>query len=180
MYYANSATGAQLSQIAIKNNPTVNYDQLVIQPNTLSYNLYKLVFQVSMTYNNIYTSQAYSYFKLQPSGLVVLGIYGATGGTYQLALGLNQTFTLNPQKYSYDLDGIADFSKLNFTFYCQVIDNNLAYGYPQLYYNSDLDLLTIKNNYAQSAEVQTLFSQNKTQHSCFSSIGNFFLLTEIF
>lgn len=174
MYLAHPATGIQLGQIQIQNNPTLNYDQLVIQPRTLGYNLYKLVFQVSMTYSSIFTSQTYSYFKVQPSGLVILGVFGATGGgTYQMAIGLSQMLTLNPQLYSYDLDGIADMTKMNFTFYCQVIDNNVAYGYPQIYYNSDLDLLTIKKNYAQSSEVQNLFNENNTQHSCFSSIGIF-------
>lgn len=151
----------------------MNYDQLVIQPATFGYGLYKLVFQVSMVYNSIYTSQVYSYIQVKPSGLIVLAVYGSTGGgTYQMAMGINQTLTLSPRSYSYDLDNVANIGQLNFTFYCQVIDNGVAYGYPQLYYNTDLDLLTIKNSYATDTAIQNLFDTNNTQHSCFSSISN--------
>jgi hypothetical protein len=172
MYTANQASGAQQSQVSMSNNPTVNYDRLVIQPSTLSYNLYKLVFQVSMTYNNIYTNQVYSYIKVVPSGLIIRAVNGAPGGgTYQMALGTSQTLTMDPRSYSSDTDGIANVNKMNFTFYCQVIDNGVAYGYPQIYYNTDLDLLTIANNYYQSNDIQNLFNSNNTQRSCFSSIS---------
>ena len=93
-------------------------------------------------------------------------------GTYQMAMGYGQTLTLDPRTYSYDLDSIANMKSLNFTFYCQVIDNGVPYGYPGLYYNSDLDLYTMQTNYAQDTDIQNLFNSNNTQHSCFTSISN--------
>lgn len=173
LYTVNRATGVEDKQVAILKNPTVNYDQLVIQPTTLDYNLYKVVFQVSMTYNSIYTSQAFSYLEVKPSGLVIVSVYGASGGgTYQMAIGVGQTLALDPQKYSFDLDASVDLGKVNFTFYCQVIDNGVAYGYPQLFYNVDLDLLTLDSKYAYSTDIQKLFYANNTERSCFSSVGN--------
>lgn len=172
IYTASQTTGTQQSKVTITNNPTVNYDQLVLQPATLSYNLYKVMFQATMTYNSIYTSTAYSYIKIQPSGLVVLAVYGAVGGgTYQMAMGYSQTLTLDPRSYSYDLDSIANMNSLNFTFYCQVIDNGVAYGYPAVYYNNDLDLYSLKTSYSSSSDIQNLFNANNTQHSCFTSIS---------
>ncbi len=174
---ANQVTGAQLNQVTLSNNPTINYDQLVIQPSTLGYNLYKLIFQVRMTYNSIYVNEVYSYIQVVPSGLLVNSVNGAIGGgTYQMALGTGQALTLDPRSHSTDVDGIANIKTLNFTIYCQVIDNGVAYGYPQLYYNTNLDLLTIAKNYAQSSDIQNLFNSNNTQHSCFSSISNMVIL----
>lgn len=159
-------------QISATTNPTVNYDQLVFQAGSLNYNLYMLSFQVSMQYNSIYTSQVISYMQVLPSGLVISSINGAIGGgTYETSLGTSQTLTLDPVKYSYDIDSIAIIANLNFSFYCQVIDSGIAYGYPQIYYNSNIDLFTLKNNFSQNANIQQLFNTNNTQHSCFNSIG---------
>lgn len=150
----------------------MNYDQLVLQPSTLSYGLYKLVFQVSMTFSSIYTSQVFSYILVKPSGLIIMSVYGSTGGgTYQMALGLSQTLKLDPRSFSDDLDNLVNFNSLNFTFKCRVIDAGVTYGYPQLFYNDDLDLYKIATNYQSSSNIQALFNPNNTQHSCFSSIS---------
>lgn len=57
VYALNKATGNQVSQVSLSSNPTSNYAELVIQPNTLGYSVYKAVYQVTMSYNSIYTDQ---------------------------------------------------------------------------------------------------------------------------
>ena len=52
IFLVNDSTGldvAQITSINSANNPTVDYNDLVIQPSTLSAGLYKFVFQVNLT-----------------------------------------------------------------------------------------------------------------------------------
>lgn len=173
IYNVDKATGNQLSLVTLSNNPTVNYAELVIQPNTLGFGLYKAVYQVTMSYNTIYTSQIETYFEIDPAGLVISSIYGSPGGgTYETNRGIGQTIQLTPVYYSYDIDGIATISKLKFQFYCSVIDNGISYDPPQLYSNVFIDMLTLQKNYSSNPNIQSLVQSSSTP-SCFNSISIF-------
>lgn len=96
-------------------------------------------------------------------------MYGAPGGgTFETNRGIGQTIVLSPVPFSYDIDGVANIATQSFKFYCQVIDNNVPYGYPQLYYGQNIDLLTVKTNYSTNPGIPTLM-QSTTTPFCFSS-----------
>ena len=44
LFMANNVTGKDEKQIILKTNPTLAYAELVLQPQTLSYGLYRIVF----------------------------------------------------------------------------------------------------------------------------------------
>lgn len=174
VYTIDRATGNQIGQISLTANPTSAYAELVIDPNTLSYNLYRAVYRVSMTFNSIYTNEVETFFEVAPAGLVISTLYGAPGGgTFETSRGIGQSIQLDPVTYSSDIDGVAKISSLKFSFFCQVIDNNVQAGYPQLFYNQNLDLLTMKNNFSSNPAIQQLMLSTTTP-SCFSSTSKKF------
>lgn len=124
-----------------------------------------------MSYNiMLYTDTAQSFFEVDPSGLVISSIYGSTSGSYEMAIGTNQSLTLDPVRYSYDIDSLANISALSFQFFCKVIDNGVEYSYPQIYYNDDLDLFTLLSNYSSNPSIPQFFDPNNN-HTCFISTG---------
>lgn len=130
-----------------------------------------------MSYNIMwYTDTDRSYFRVDPSGLIILSMYGSSSGTYEMAIGTNQQLTLDPVKYSYDIDSLAIISSLQFKFYCKVFDKGVEYNYPQIYYQEYLDLYTLANNYSSNPNIPQFFNANNS-HSCFGSKG---LLSDIF
>lgn len=173
LYRIDPSTGSQLGQVSLASNPSASYAELVISPNTLGYNLYKAVYQVSMSFNSIYTNQIETYFQIAPAGLVISTLYGAPGGgTFETSRGIGQSIQLDPVSYSYDIDAVVQMKSLRFLYYCQVIDNGVAAGYPQLFYNQNLDLLTTKTNYSTNPAIQQLMLSTTTP-SCFTSTSNF-------
>lgn len=172
IYKVDNKTGNQLGLVAIANNPTLNYADLVIQPSTLSYGLYKFVYMVTMNYNSIYTNQVETYIKVVPSGLLISSLVNApSGGTYQITRGTSQAIQLNPGTYSKDVDVLISMKSLNYSFYCRVIDNSLTNDFVQISYGVYLDLLTMKKNYTSSSFIQSYVNANTSQ-SCFDSISN--------
>ena len=124
-----------------------------------------------MTYNTMYyTDTDRSFIQIDPSGLIILSLYGSTSGTYEMAIGTNQAVSLDPVRFSYDVDSLAVISSLKFKFYCKVIDNGVEYEYPQIYYHDYLDLFTLANNYSTNANILQFFNSNNS-HTCFDSPG---------
>ena len=66
----NPLNGFEEQSVVINNNPTINYAELVLQPQTLAYGLYRFIYTVTMTNNN-FTSQIDTYIQVIPSGLVI-------------------------------------------------------------------------------------------------------------
>ena len=92
IYQVNELTGQDDQQILIKNNPTLGYAELVLQPQTLSYGLYKFVFTVTMANSKDVYSSVYTFIKIIPSGLVLSSLELSQpmyGGTIQITRGLN-------------------------------------------------------------------------------------------
>lgn len=173
VYSVDPKTGSTQSSITLANNPTLNYADLVIQPNILNYGVYKIVYQVTMAYDSVYTSQVETFIQIKPSGLLISTLNDITSaGTYELQLGANQSLTLDPVSYSTDIDSIADISRLNFSFYCRVIDSGVSDDYLSLNYGINLDLLTLKNNFTSNSNIQALLTNNSK--SCFDSISELF------
>ncbi|CAF0863211.1 unnamed protein product [Brachionus calyciflorus] len=170
IYKVDKKTGAVGSQIKLLNNPTINYAELVIQPKTLNYGLYKIVYRVTMLYNSIYTNQIETFIEIIPAGIIISVFEGQFGdGIYETSRGTNQEFTLNPVAYSIDLENRIKMDSLKFKYYCRLIEKEIAQDYARLGLNSWTDLLTIKTS--TDVEITNLVLNNSL--SCFQSLDNF-------
>jgi hypothetical protein len=107
--------------VSLENNTSSTQSELVIQPNSLKYGVYKFNFTViaNYTYNGNQQEQSahtQTIIEIVPTGIQVIGILG---GISAFTIGSSQSFTLDPSVYSYDFDGIANTSQLSFQFFCQ-------------------------------------------------------------
>ncbi len=135
IYMLNKLTGINEKQIFLDNNPTVNYAEMVIQPNSLAYGLYRFVYTVKMTGPNLnnFQSQIDTFIQVIPSGLVISALKSSQpmyGGTIEITRGYDQQIQFDPFLNSYDIDSIAIMTSLTFKYSCQIIDSNVKQGYP--------------------------------------------------
>jgi hypothetical protein len=158
----NELTGQIEKQVFIKNNPTINYADLVLQPQTLSYGVYKCVYTVTMLCNANFTSSVETFIKIVPSGLVLSTLKLSQpmfGGTIEINRGQNQQVQFDPFLFTYDIDNVAVISTLSFRYACQVIDSNIPQGYQQIPGTDQIIYLSdIKSN-----------SSLSTYNTCFNS-----------
>jgi hypothetical protein len=150
-------------QIFINNNPTMNYADLVLQPQTLSYGVYKIVFTVKMANIN-FTDHALTYIQIIPSGLVLSSLKLSQpmyGGTIEITRGQNQQIQFDPYLFTYDIDNVAVITSLEFKYSCQLIASNFHQGYP-------LQPGTNKTIYLDDFKANPSLSQLNT---CFNSTG---------
>lgn len=162
IYGINESDGNILKDINISNNPTVNSAELVIQPNSLEYGLYKFVYKIKMLDGlEDFQKEIYHYIKIVPSGIVVRTL---ANGMFSISRGLEQSISLNPLLYSYDLDEVILMDKLKFNFYCSVVQSGILVKQPFVGFNRKIDLLSLKNEpYLFSNEI-----------SCFNSTNSYF------
>jgi len=161
-------------QIFIKNNPTINYADLVLQPKTLSYGVYRIVFTVTMI-ETYCSGSVFTYIRIIPSGLVLSSLKLSQpmyGGTIEITRGQNQPIQFDPFLFTYDIDGVAVITSLTFKYACQLIESNIPKGYP-------LQPGTNKTIYLDDFKANPSLSRLNT---CFNSTGLTFFnyLTEIF
>ena len=138
--------------VILANNPTTSYADLTLQPNTLAYGLYKIVYTVSITIpltKLILTSQIFTKIQIVPSGLVVSSLKTSQamyGGTIAISRGGNQSIEFDPFLHTYDIDGLAVITSLMFNYTCQIIQSNVQQGYPrdpvsnQIIYLADINM----------------------------------------
>ena len=115
----NQMTGLNERQIFLKNNPTLNYAELVLQPQTLNYGLYKIVYTLKLSGSNLTTfqSQIDTFIQIIPSGLVISALRSSQpmyGGTVEITRGFDQQIQFNPFLHSYDIDSVAVVTSLTF------------------------------------------------------------------
>jgi len=133
----NEMTGLNERQIFINNNPTINYAELVLQPQTLNYGLYRIVYTLKMSGLNMTTfhSQIDTFIQIIPSGLFISALRSSQpiyGGTVEISRGFDQQIQFNPFTNTYDIDSVAVITTLTFKYSCQLIDSNIQHGYPQI------------------------------------------------
>ena len=119
---------------------------LVIQPQTLSYGVYRVSFTLTAS-----SSQIDTYIKIVPTGLVISALKSKQpmyGGTIQITRGVSETIEFNPLINSYDLDGQAVISSLSFKYACQIIDSNIQQAYPV--YTNTSQIITLDQFQANS------------------------------
>jgi len=143
IFQINEQNGLDINQIQLFNNPTIDYAQLVIQPQTLNFGLYRFVYTVTMNIpsssadssSSVFSGQISTYVQIKPSGLILSTLslsQGIYGGTIEISRGQQQSITFNPYLNSYDIDSLIAITTLNFKYSCQLIDANVESGYPQL------------------------------------------------
>ncbi len=130
-------TGISLKSIFLLNNPTTNYAELVLQPNTLDYGLYRFVYTLTMTGTNLasFKNQIDTFVLIIPSGLIISALKSTQpmfGGTIEITRGVDQRIQFDPFLNSYDIDSVAIITSLKFKYSCQIIDSNIPQGYPQI------------------------------------------------
>ena len=167
----NQLTGIYEQQIFLTDNPTVNYAELVIQPNSLAYGLYRFVYTVKMTgtNSNSFQSQIDTFIQVIPSGLVISALKSSQpiyGGTIEITRGFDQQIQFNPFINSYDIDSIAIMTSLTFKYSCQIIDSNIQMGYPQIPGTNQMIYL---DDFKLNSSLSSL-------NTCFDRTGLFFFL----
>ena len=153
----------------LKSNPTIYAPTLVIQGNALGYGIYKFSLTLKIVLSkNAYNYQSERYFEVIPSGITVFGL---ENGNTQAYIGKNQSFELNPPKYSFDLDMLTEMSSLTFKFYCYITPTGTQSDQTflsQVLSNQVDDLNTIKINHASPVDF------------CFNSTGICFFLILVY
>ena len=125
------ATGRNEKQIFLKNNPTLAYAELVLQPQTLSYGLYRVVFTMyTISLNSTKLSnQDETFIEIIPSGLLVSSLKLSKpmyGGSIEITRGTNQSIQFNPYTFTQDIDNVAVISNLIFSYSCQIVNQSLS------------------------------------------------------
>jgi hypothetical protein len=153
VYQIDPTTGLNMQQItSLTTNPTLNYAQIVLQPQSLPNGLYRFVYVVSMINpdTTVLSGQAETFVQITPSGLVLSTLSLSSpmyGGTIEISRGHNQAIPFNPYLFSYDIDAITIITSLTFKYACQIIDSNVEQGYPKNpFTNQNLQLDELKLN----------------------------------
>jgi hypothetical protein len=127
----NNITGIDEKQIYLYTNPTLAYAELVLQPQTLSYGLYRIVFTATQIFSNSTEKLSKSidtFIEIIPSGLVISSLKLSQpmyGGTVEITRGSNQSIQFNPYLFSYDIDEVAVITELKFEYSCQIVNREI-------------------------------------------------------
>jgi hypothetical protein len=152
------------SNIDLAQNPTSYLSELILQANTLMYGLYEINLEVKLVTSDKsspLSSLIKTYIQIIPTGIVVNAI---ENGISSILIGSQQNLTLNPSRYSFDLDHlIAPSQILQFKFYCTTLLFNTTFN--QSLSQIQEDLLKIK-----TSGISSSLSRNRT---CFNSISKF-------
>jgi hypothetical protein len=175
VYKANENTGVDEKPVILINNPTIYYADLVIQPKTLAYGLYRCVLNVFLMNTKNHTSQVSSqidtYIRIVSSQIVISSLKLSQpmfGGTIEITRSLNETIEFDPYIHSYDIDELVVISTLSFKYACQMMDSNDAML-------NDYPTLAGSDSFVHLDEIKANESL-KSLDNCFISTGIFFLI----
>jgi hypothetical protein len=127
IFMVNIMTGLDEKQIYLNTNPTLAYAELVLQPQTLSYGLYRIVFtatQILSNSTNKLSNSIDTFISIIPSRLFISSLKLSKpmyGGTIEITRGSNQAIQFNPYLFTYDIDGMAVITSLKFEYSCQIV-----------------------------------------------------------
>ena len=169
----------QEQSILIKNNPTLTNQDLVLQPQTLDYGLYRIYFSVTFKSNSLTniimsTINEDTFLSIIPSGLVLSTLKLSQpmyGGTIEITRGLNQSIDFDPFLFTYDIDSKAVITSLSFKYSCQIVNDQ----------GETIGLVNDSNtNITYLDTIKQQKSVNPMHSSCFNSTGeSYFLLFNI-
>jgi hypothetical protein len=161
VYQVSRSTGSIMTEIAIDStNPTQYNSELVMQPNTLNYALYKIVYHVEID-KTLKTS--FTYIDVLPTGI---SIYVYPNRIERVEIGNQQSIQLDPITYSIDIDKLVVFSNLVFKFYCKPEDPGSITDFPKANGNY-IDLLAFR----QDSNLARTMNHN---YSCFDNTSELF------
>lgn len=111
------------TEFSLTNNPSLNTLDLQISPNTLLYAIHKIELQANLTVDtgyiknikNVFSNISEAFIQIIPTGIEILTLENRLN---YLKVGFNQSFELEPAKFSYDIDQVAKFEELKFEFFC--------------------------------------------------------------
>ena len=157
IFKVDSSSNGQETEIQIKNNPTLNYAELVLQPQTLDYATYHIYFSVTfkLNENNLTKLSVDTYLRVNASGLALSTLKLSQpmfGGMIEITRGLNQTIDFDPFIFTYDMDGKAVITQLSFRYTCELVIDGVTLVTNLIYLDE-----AVKNKSLTS--------------SCFSSLG---------
>jgi len=166
IFKVDESTGQDFKEILldVDTNPSIEYAQLVIQPQTFTHGLYRFVFTATFVSEMTTYSQIDTFVKIIPSGLVLSSLSLSQpmyGGTVEITRGWNQTIKFNPFLNTYDIDSVAIVTELTFKYTCQIIDSNKENGYPRMPITNETIYL---NEFKSNPTLISLLT-------CFNSIG---------
>ena len=164
IYQVNEQTGGDQMKLTY-NDPSTTTSEIVIQPKTFSYGLYRFVYTVK---KDCLYSEVDTFVRIQPSGLMISTLnqmVGSYGGKIEITRGSRQSIKFNPFLNTYDLDSLATIRSLTFKYACQVVDSNIEQGYPLMPNSSSQIIYLDQFKYDSSLDRSLL--------QCFNSTGNF-------
>jgi hypothetical protein len=153
---------SSIGEVDLSANPTAATTQLNLPANYLDIGVYQIIFMATVTTgasSQVFYGNASTYIEIITSGLEVFALQN---GLDTITIGINQSLSLTPRKYSYDLDELINMDSLSFVFYCQVVNSSAGFVNdldPTIY-----DLLTLKMN----------SSLDEGGASCFNSSNGFY------
>jgi len=174
IFQVNPQTGLDQEQIQLITNPTINYAELVIQPQTLVIGLYRFVFTLSLTLSTPVSSQIDTFVKISQSVLVISALSLSQpmyGGSVEITRGSNQTIQFNPFTSSYDIDKQVVITSLTFKYSCQIIDSGVPRGYPQV--NDETNQTIYLDDFKANASLTKWLE-------CFNTTGYYLISNNIF
>jgi len=150
-----SVINLKTNETLVLDNPTIRTAELVFTGNNLNYGNYKLVYEVTISYNNDVDqvkNEVDSFITIYESGFVVLAL---PNGVTSIKIGTSQVLTLSPGSYSYDLDALLKPELMNFSYYCRVNINGF-----------------VNKNFSIDLKQHKTLGLPFTSDDCFSSAGS--------
>ncbi len=132
IFIVNNMTGIDEKQIYLNTNPTLAYAKLVLQPQTLSYGSYRIIFTATQILTNStekLSNSIFTFIRIVPSGLVISSLKLSRpmfGGTIEITRGSSQSIQFDPYLFTYDIDGIAVITGLKFVYSCQIVNQAMT------------------------------------------------------
>ena len=160
------SNGSIIGAVNISSIDSSAMSEIVIPALFLPYGYYNFAFQFNFSYTNelMLTKTFYStvntYVQIVPTGIAVSGF---PNGMSQSLFGTKQQVAIDPGTNSVDLDYIADPSKLNYTFYCRVINASDTSAFSV--YPTDVNSTTLVN----VTRVKNLYLITYDNLTCFKS-----------
>ncbi|RNA44723.1 Location of vulva defective 1 [Brachionus plicatilis] len=111
------------TEIIIMDNPSLNSLFLAILHDTLFYGIHKIKLEANLTVdtgyikniNNVFFNSTEAYVRIIPTGIE---IFTLENNLDYMKVGFNQSFEVEPARFSYDYDQIAKFDELSYEFFC--------------------------------------------------------------
>ena len=149
------------TEISIESNPSVDTLLLIIKENSLFFGIYRFELEANMTVDtgyiqnikNLFTNSTKAYVQIMPTGME---IYTLENNLNFLKIGYNQSFEIEPSKFSLDYDQIAKFNELEFEFFCFIRNKN-----------ENFELLNLKN-FTLNKSLFDFYQNSTPLNECFT------------